>query len=412
MKQSVQGQTMKPMELDLIGQYYASIINRKQSGVFALSAHLKEPIDPRILQQAVNDLMRRLPFLNGRLKRSFFHYKNEILTAPPQVKPAGAEPLFCNYYNRGSRHMLSIVYGERHFTVRTTHIICDGRSLSKIICAVLLRYYELLGVEADKSDIIDCSGHFQSEEAENAYGRFANPAAEVEKSSPNVKAYRLKSSKSAPQKVLTKTFAGDKVKAAAKAHRATVTEYLSAQILSGIAKERNGKGDKRPVIIMIPIDGRSFFPCRTLRSFVSTSAIVMPETEDFSEMVRQVSAQFERINKESVQKDINELQNPYHSIRYVPRVLKVFVMKRFERSKYLSQTTGFSNLGLIKLPLEVESRVERLEFSISLEQDSSYFFSCATVGNTLAFTATFREEGRDVVETVMKRLESPKMQYS
>ena len=83
----------KKMEIDVIGQYYTSINNSRQSGVFALSVHLKEPVNPQILQQASDDMMHRLPFMNGRVKRSFFHYEYEILETLAKVEPDGNEPL-------------------------------------------------------------------------------------------------------------------------------------------------------------------------------------------------------------------------------------------------------------------------------------------------------------------------------
>lgn len=395
-------------ELDLIGQYYASIINRRQYGVFALSVHLKEDINPPVLQQSVNDLMCRLPFLNGRLKRGFFHYKHEVLATPPQIKPASEEPLFCDYYNKGSGHMIDIVYGKRNFTVRTTHSICDGRGLSKITSALLVRYFECLGVKpADKGSIIDCSETFQPEEAENAFERFANrnpnQAGQKSKTFKKPKAYRSKFSKYAPQHILTKVFDGSKIKAAAKTYNATVSEYILAQIFRGIEKERDA--DKSPIVAMIPIDCRSFFPSKTLRSFVSSTAITMPETKDFAQMLQQISAQFLNINKDNVQAEINDFQNLYKAARYVPRLAKTWFMKMIARHESAGFTTGLSNLGLMKLPAEIENRVDYFEFPISLERDTPYFFSCVTARDALALTATFRDEGHGLVEDIMNNFE-------
>ena len=73
------------MELDPIGQYYASVITPKHPGQFMLSAYLNEVVDPNILQQSVNEVVCRLPFLSGRLKPKFFSYHHELLSSPPQV---------------------------------------------------------------------------------------------------------------------------------------------------------------------------------------------------------------------------------------------------------------------------------------------------------------------------------------
>ena len=399
----LQGQTV---ELDLVGQFYASIISREQSCVFAVSAYLKEHVQPIVLQQAVNDLMRRLPFLNGRLKRGFFHYKYEFLAEPPQVKPSSEEPLFCDFFSRGSGHMISVSYGERHFTVQTTHVACDGRSLAKLASALLVRYFKILGVESGKNDVINCTEFFRAEEAENAYERYVKRPVQSD-AKPAIKAYRYKSSKSAKHHVLTQVFDAGKLKEVSRSHNATITEFILMQIFRSIAKERDAKKDKRPITALIPIDCRSFLPSKTLRSFVSGVTITMPETNDASQSIQQIKLQLsEKINKDAVLKDISEIQNMYHSARYVPRILKKVFMKIFARSEASNNTTGFSNVGPVKLPREVEDRVEQMEFLISLEHDSPYFFSCITVGDALALTTTFRDEGRFVAETVMEAVKS------
>ena len=402
MIQQMQGQTV---ELDLVGQFYASIITRNQSCVFAVSVCLKESVNPQALQQAVNDLICRLPFLNMRLKRSFFHFKGEILAEPPQIKPENEEPLFSPFFKRGSGHMICVSYGEQHFTVQTTHVVCDGRSLTKIASSLLVRYFEILGVDADKSGVVDCSQSFKAEEAENAYERYvkhnAIPAGNA-KSAPNIKAYRYKASRTVPQQVLTRVFDAEKIKETAKKYNATVTEFILFQIFSAIRKERDDKGDKRPITSLIPVDCRSFFPSKSMRSFVSGTTVTMPDTNDAFQSIQQIKTQFKKINQENVLKDIGEIQNMYHSARYVPRVLKAVFMKMMARSEAHYNSTGFSNVGLIKLPSEIENHVEHIEFLISLEEDAPYFFSCATIGKALALAGIFRDEGQCVVETVMK----------
>ncbi len=396
----------KTMEIDLIGQYYTSINNSKSPGVFALSVYLKESIQPKILQQAANDLFRRLPFLNGRVKKGFFHYQYEILRALAKIESDGKEPLFSDYYNKGSHHMIKIVYGKQHFTVKATHSICDGRGLSKFTSALLVHYFELLGMDLDRGDVIDCNGKFTPEEAEDAAKRYmtAPPKNFKKKTDSKATVYRVKSPKSSTQQFLTQSFDAGRIKAAAKAHDATINQYLLAHIFSVIAKKRDVEGGTGRITGSVQIDCRSFFESKTLRSFVTAATVFKIENKDFSKMVKHIKNQFNEITKDSVWEKLYEQQKMYQNARFVPRVLKVLAMKMIARMEAGKSTTGISNLGLIKLPAEIESRIKRIEFPIAIEQGYSNFFSCATIGNTLALTATFREEGRDIVEAVMKTI--------
>ena len=397
----------KTMEIDVIGQYYTSINTGKQSGVFALAVYLKELVNPQVLQQAFDDLMRRLPFLNGRVRRGFFHFEFERLETFAKIEPDDNEPLFSDYYNRGSRHMIRVFYGQRHFIVKTTHSICDGRGLSIFTKALIVRYFQLLGVEfSDIGDTICCCDTLSAEEWEDSHKRYATRPenAAVEKENTPAKAYHIKFRKSPAQQILSGSFDAGKIKSIAKALDVTVSEYILTHIFMAVAAHRNASGETGRIGAMIPVDCRSFFPSKTLRSFVASADVFMPETDDFTEMARGVKAQFREITKDSMLREMYEHQKMYDMARFVPRAIKALYMKVITYYEAEFVTTGLSNLGLIKLPHEIESRIERMEFPIALEPDFPQFFSSVTVGNVLTLTASFKEEARQVVETVMDGL--------
>ena len=396
------------MELDIVGQYYASTLNERQPSTFRVSAHLKEPVNPQVLQQAVNDLMRRLPFLNGRLRRGFLHYYHEILADPPQIVPDMSEAQFTDYYNHGGGHMLRFLYGERHMTVELTHSICDGRGLTQITRALLLRYFELLGVTVeDIGDITSCSDSMYAEEAEDGFRRYANDAkAKSEMLSSGAKTYQLTAPKANKVRVVSRSFSASKLKAAAKEQGATISEYILAHIFQAIASQRNAEGDEKPIAGMVPIDCRAFFPTKTFRSFVSAITITMPETKDVPEMVRQIRPQFTKINKEFLQNEINSLQKLYDRARFVPRALVKLVMMAITSAEAKETTSGLSNIGLVRLPKEIGQRVENMEFVIDLEETTALFFSCIAVGDKLTLTATTRMDSDEIVEAVHRGIKS------
>lgn len=395
------------IELDLLGQFFASIVDDKQPGGFSITAHLKEPVQPEVLQQAVNDLMRRLPFLCGRLRRGFFWFYHEVLAESPQIIPISGSPVFSDYYNRGNGHVLRVLYGEKYFKVETLHSICDGGGLIKIISALLLRYFELLGIKADKTEIVDCAGAFQQEEIEDAYKRFADFKLKTfGVNAPKAKAFHPDSPRAPAQRVITQKFDADKIIVMAKEHNTTITEYILAHIFMAIAKERAALHSKKPIIMMVPINCRSFFPTKTFRNFLCGATIIMPETEDFSEMLQQIHQQFACIDKDLVQRKITGLQKLYKFARFSPIIIKGWIMKIIQRSQAGGLTSGFSNTGLIKLPKEIESRIDMLEFILGLEHDMPYFFSCITIGNTLALTTTIATENIDIAEKIKNRITS------
>ena len=385
-------------ELDPIGQYYASVITPDHPGQFMLSAYLKETVDPEVLQRAVNDLMHRLPFLCGHLEPKFFWYHHKLLPTPPQVVWMGDTYTFTDYYNKGEGHVLRVLYGERHITLEAIHSVVDGRGLTVAMQTLLGRYF---------GDSAYCADTAQAEEWEDAYARFYAPekGKSNRKDQKHPEAYHHEAATPMSPYVILKTFDLTEFKQQAKVHDATISEYIMVQIFAAIAEERNARGCKKPIIALVPIDCRSFFPTKTLRSFVDSVMITMPETDDFAEMVLGIRAQFAKIDADFVQSNINEFQSFKNSGRFLPRVVKKWILRRLEHSEEGGMTTTFSNIGKVSLPPEIEARVAHMAFIIDAAKNVPISFASATVGNTLTLTFTLCTEADALVQSVVTKME-------
>ncbi len=398
------------IELDPVGVYYAALTSRNQPSTFSISAYLTEPVVLHALQHAVNDLMHRLPFLSGRLRRGFFGYYHEILADPPIIVPSRTGHTFSAYFETGAGHVLRVLYGDRHFTVETLHSLCDGRGLTKIVSALLVRYFEILGILREKPGLIDWSQPPRAGEAEDAftrYGELKTTDAPTKPTSASAKrtAYRFDCSRPTPARFVTRRFDLAKVRAAAKSHDATISEYVLAHIFRAIAHDRAARGRKEPITASLAIDCRRFFPTDTYRNFVTDAPIVMPETEDFAVMVQQVRRQFTTIDADFVRGNIRTSQDMRTKTRFLPRVATRPIVKMLARSSVTRLTTTFSNLGLVKLPKEVEDRIEMLEFVFNGQPGSPYAFGCIAVGDVLTLTTTVRVEDHDIIESAAEGLE-------
>jgi hypothetical protein len=135
----------------------------------------------------------------------------------------------------------------------------------------------------------------------------------------------------------------------------------------------------------------------------------MPETEDFAAMVQQVRCQFSNIDADLVRGDITRSQRLRANTRLLPRGATKPIGKMLERSSLRRLTTTFSNLGLVKLPKEVEERVEMLEFVFNGQPGSPYAFACIAVGNVLTLTTIARAEDRGITDWAAEGLEGGRL---
>jgi len=386
-----------------MGGVYASTINQNSLGAFSISVHLKDSVDKQVLQQAVNDLVKRLPYLSGRLTSDLQY---EILSDSPKIMLDEIPVTFTDYYNHGQGHMLRILYGERHIRVEVTHIMTDGRGVASITRALMVRYFELLGIEMDKTGIIDCTKPMVSEESENAYERFANSEPVKRKpKKPKIKAYKHEHLKTYKARIITKNFELEKIKKRAKAQELSISEYMLTHIFLAIAKERDESGNIKPITSNIPVDLRSFFPTPTVRNFIGSSPnIIIQEAGEFAEISTQIRSQFEAITKSYLQGQINEFEMSRKQLDSMPKWIRKLMLKFIMSQMYKETTTMFSNLGLVKFPKEIESRINYLDFNNSPIASLPYLFSCITFGKTLTLSITVTVEGEEIISQIFDSL--------
>lgn len=274
--------------------------------------------------------------------------------------------------------------------------------------ALLVRYFEILGIATEQAGLIDWSAAPHPEEAEDAYARYADlktTSARKIGTSGEGPAYQFDRSQPVPARFVTRKFDLARVRAAAKTYDATVSEYVLAHIFRAIAHDRAARGSSEPITAMVPIDCRSFFPTETYRNFVAEETIVMPETADLAMMVQQLSRQFARIDADLVRAEISANEKLRKNIRFLPRVAAKLIVKMVERSMNRGLTTAFTNLGLVELPGEVEERVEMLEFVVADAPGIPYRFACVTGGDALTLTTTMSVEDRGLTERAAEGLE-------
>lgn len=388
-------------KLDHLGQFYGAVNNEKNPGTFSVGVYLNESIEPEVLQRAANDLMNRLPHMNVRKLSGFFHYYNVVIDTPVKIEKEceGAEP--CRYFENGS-HLLRIIYGERHFTLEVLHSVCDGRSLAMAASSLLIRYFELLGIEVNKDGLLDCNCIGVTEETEDAYARHADMKNKY-KSSKNEDAYVPKHQSARPQTFMRK-FDLTELKLKAKAHCITLSEYIMAHIFSEFTKQRKKEGVNKSITCSVPVDCRGFFPSKSLRNFVTNKIVKMPELVGFTEMVQGIKAQFAEITPEYILGRISEMEKLIHFGRFVPLFIKKWIIRRVGHNASAGCTSGFSNLGLIKLPEEIKHKVDMYAFALGAEPTMPYQFACVAIGNTLTLTTTTTDEDTKIIDRIFKAL--------
>ena len=113
------------VNLDNAAMIFPATDSADINGMFCLSAILNEKIDPKRLQQALNNTVRRFPTIAAAIKRGMFWFYLEPSTYPVVVEE---EKLFpCTRIPMDSRHScIRVTYYEYRISVDFFHAVTDG----------------------------------------------------------------------------------------------------------------------------------------------------------------------------------------------------------------------------------------------------------------------------------------------
>ena len=390
----------KNSEIDYVGQYYTGIGNVKNPGNFSISVHLNETLHPELLQKAFHHLTHSFPFLRGKLKKGFFHYSHEITPKNESIKKV-EKPVAFNSYN-AEGHTLQLTYNPYSFNLETTHALCDGRSLSELVALLLERYFELLDETLYRRSFM-LSTELRHELTETALIKLPKTKATTDQKA-GTSAYQI-SGEARDVHTQSYTFSVKKIRQAAKSAEASINDFLLAYFFQTLGEERKKEKQIDPITTMVPIDLRQHFPVKTLRNFVSRIGITVKKTEHISDIITSIQAQFSKITAETLAAQHQEWQDEYKKIELLPLSIKKWFYQRLTTQEENQCTTTFSNLGLIKLPENIEKRIRFAEFFIDQADENPFSLSCVSVGDHLTLSATSSLAESQIFDHLVSKLQ-------
>lgn len=384
-----QTRKLRWMRLDNAALIFPASQRRHWSNAFRISFSFADPVDPAILQRALDRVALRFPSVCVRLRRSTFWYYLEELDRAPRVREDSAQPLVSMTRADIKKCAIRVLYYRSRMAVEFFHAVTDGTGgmvFAKTLAAeyVRLRY----GVEVPA----DC-GIKALEEAprpEEFLDSFQQNAGPVAAPRDSHDVYRPRGELE-PDRFLHVTLG--LVDSAALLARArelgvTVTAYLTALLLQSLLElqaTEQPRRRQRPVKVQIPVNLRQLYGGETMRNFVAVANIgVDPRLGDYSfeELVQIVHYQMKLTITEKNMRaiftpNVNDEANPL--LKVVPLGLKTLIMRMvFDSIGERVACLSLSNLGNVRLPEAMAPYVRRVEFVLGAQASSPYNCGVAT----------------------------------
>lgn len=381
--------------LDNSAKIFPMSTGKKYSTVFRLSAVLKEEIEPKLLQEAVEQALEKYKSFKVRLKTGLFWYYLEYNPKAPMVEEEKDYP--CKYIEsrRNNNYLFKVTYFKNKVNIDIFHSLTDGNSGTTFFKEIIYTYLELLHPEVlnDEDRRIRKIDEYDTEDS-----YMKNYDKKAKSNASSKKAYILKGEKiklgaiSATHQIMDL----EELKREAKKEEATLTQYLTAVLIYAIYQENylKSKG-KRPIKVCIPVNLKKYFTSKTISNFfsyITVEAEMKKEKLDtFEEILDFVKKDF---NKKLVEEEIIKTMsanvklgnNPF--IRIIPLALKKIIVRLsyIEIRKYT--TTTFSNIGRIGIIGKYKDYIDYFLVLIAPETVEKIKCSSCTFENKMAFTFT------------------------
>jgi len=397
------------MPLDNAAKIYPSARGRRSPSIFRLSMELTENIDKEVLSRALDRTLKRMPSFSQHLKRGFFWYRLEHNTELPPIFDEIRNP--CVYFNekanRGFQFRVSCY--KNRIAVDFFHVITDGTGGMSFLKTLVAEYISLRYdiVIPRGNGILDCAEKPQKSEYEDSFLKYAKPMS-VSRLEPT--AYHIRGTREeyGTIHITTGIMPLDEISAKAKEYGATINELLTAVLILSIyniqQKERLPFHKNQPVKVSIPINLRKHFPSHTLRNFTTYAnlginpALGSFTIEEIIAVIRHGLALETNKKMLTAKFSTNVAAEKNILIKMAPLFIKDPVLKLYyimNGDRYNSST--LSNLGLIRLPEEMERYVERVSFMLGAGMNP-VFCGCVSFGNKLCMNIA-----RTIVEPLVER---------
>ncbi|MFI3210819.1 MAG: alcohol acetyltransferase [Peptostreptococcaceae bacterium] len=387
-------------KLDNAAKMYPAILSRKNPATFRVAVLLKEDIDSEILEKSVNEVINRFPTMKVKLKKGIFWNYFQENNKPVKIYKEENTPCFFIDANKNNDYLFRVTYFNKRISVEIFHALTDGTGGIEFLKSILYKYLNLKGFSINCENMIITNNNYASfDEIEDSYHKIYNKDKTNNKKIKNAQHIKGKSLKNNAINVIHGVIDSNELLKISKSFGVTITEYLTALYVLAVFKE-NKNTKSNPITINIPVNLRNMFDSNSLRnfSFFVNVSIKQENYLDFYMVLFEVKKQLrEGIKKENIHSKLNTMISMDKNVflRVIPLFLKTMILKNTRR--LLSdniKTSTLTNLGVIKLPNEMNEFVNHFEFMLYCSNPVNINVGICTFGDKLVISMS-----RSIVET-------------
>ena len=383
------------LRLDNAAKIYPAARRQNWSNVFRLSVTLTEKVDIAVLQSALDVTARRFPSMAARLRKGVFWYYLQQLEHAPPVSEEYSYPLTRMSNQELRRCAFRVIAFENRIAIEMFHSLTDGNGalvFLKTLTAEYLQQKYGVYIPAEHG-VLGRLEEPSEAELEDSFQKYAGAVSASRKEN---NAWRFWGTPEKDGWANLTCFHIPVDQALAKAHEygVTLTVFMSAVVMEALQQLQSQKVPevkrRKPIKVLIPVNLRRLFPSRTLRNFAMYTTPELRTNlgqysfQEICDVVHHWLALENTPKQMSMKIQTNVSSERMMAVKLMPLFIKNIVMKAVfdsvgERKSFLS----VSNLGAVKLPDEMRTYVQRMDFILGVQATAPYNCGILSYGDTM-----------------------------
>ena len=342
--------TDKWYKLDNAAKIFPSTTTFYDAKIFRFSVLLKDMVNPKSLNTALNKTLEDFPIFKSVLKKGLFWYYLEETNIKPIVREEKNSP--CEKLNTSL--LFEVTYYKNKINLEVYHALSDGAGCTPFLENLIYNYLKIEYKLKDNSILTKSSDY---EKETDSFSKYYDPKNKIKLTSKK-NAYQLKGKwyPAGKLRIITGNTSTNQIKDIAHQYHTTITGLLISLMIKSMEDILSIKEKRKPISITVPIDLRKYFKSQTVRNFFNVTNIEYQFTQNntpLEEIIESVNKQLKNsLTEEAINANMTKLiwLENFFIIRLIPLVIKNKVMKYTYKLTRKKQTMGLSNVGVIHLP--------------------------------------------------------------
>lgn len=352
--------------LDNAAKLFSAASSPKDTRVFRFYCELKEEVKEEILQEALNQTIQKYPvFLSVMRKGLFWHYleKSEL---KPVVREEYKEPCSSLYVRDKKTLLFEVTYYKKRINFEVFHALTDGTGATEFLRELVKNYLYL--IHEEDLEPVELSNQYLTvkDQEDDSFSRYYDPDFPRKKKK-KIRAVQIKKGGKGYEELQINeaSMSVKELLGIAREKKVSMSVLLTAAFICAIHEEMSRMQEKKPVILMVPVNLRKIFPSDSMLNFfgyIEPGYQFGGGKDSFEDVLEAVKLYFqENLSKEHMAGRMNELIaiEKHKILKWAPLELKNRCIRAGAKMAEQEVTAVLSNMSVVKMPEDYAQYIEK-----------------------------------------------------